>query len=229
MNDDKLDQLYTDLVLVGDQSRPGLTLQLVTSLNGAATGPDGRSGSLGGEADTVSMRRVRDAADVIVAGGTTVRHENYGPVRTDPERAQHRLAKGLSAVPRLAVLTNSGVDTARLRGDGAPPILLTSNGDLRDDPNAEVVLLDEPVRPADVLASLAGLGLGRILCEGGPTLARWFLEAGVVDELFLTIAPSIVGGQRRLLSDPLPELDLELLSAVRHDNDVLVRYRIPRS
>lgn len=229
MNDVSLDELYADLVLVGDESRPGLTLHLVTSLNGAATGPDGRSGTLGGEADKVSLRRVRDAADVILAGGGTVRAESYGSVRTTPEREEQRIAKGLAAVPRLAVLTNGGVDSARLRGDGQPPILLTTNAELGDDPDAEVVLIDDPIEPPDVVAALGDRGLVRILCEGGPSLARWFLEAGLVDELFLTVAPSIVGGQPRLLPDPLPDLELELRAAARHGNDVLVHYRIPRS
>lgn len=226
MDNVALDDLYGDLVLVGSADTPGLTLHLVTALNGAATGPDGRSGTLGGKADQVSMRRVRDASDVILVGGSTVRQEGYGPVKSSPDRRAQRVAKGLSEVPRLAVLTNGGVDAARLRGDGLPPILVTSNSELADDPHADVILLPEPIEPADALEGLQGLGLVRVLCEGGPSLARWLLDAALVDELFLTIAPSIVGNQPRLLPDPLPVVDLELVSAVRHDDDVLVRYRI---
>lgn len=50
------------------------------------------------------------------------------------------------------------------------------------------------VDPAEVVASLRERGMGRILCEGGPTLLRAWLEAELVDDLFLTVHPVIAGG-----------------------------------
>lgn len=223
-----LEHLYKDLVLTGTSTQPAVTLHLVTALNGAATGPDGRSGTLGGEADLVAMRRVRDGSDAILVGGSTVRAEGYGPVRSTPERRAARERNGLAALPRLAVLTNGGVDTERLRGDGDRPVLITSNDELAGDEHAEVVVLEEPITAPALLAVLHDLGLHRILCEGGPSLAQWLLEAELVDELFLTVAPAIVGGQPRLLPDPLPVLALELRSAARHQDDVLLRYAVRR-
>jgi 5-amino-6-(5-phosphoribosylamino)uracil reductase len=57
--------------------------------------------------------------------------------------------------------------------------------------------VDDPARvdEAAVLATLADRGLYRVLTEGGPTLFGSFVEREMLDELCLTIAPSLVGGQ----------------------------------
>lgn len=230
MDNVTLDQLHADLVLAGGPGAPQLTIHFVMSLNGAATGPDGRSGSLGGAADRVALRRVRDAADVVLAGAGTVRHEGYGPASTDEDRRQRRTDKGLAPVPRLAVLTNAGVDVARLTGAGEPPIIITADPEAPGGwaAGADVVLLEPPIEPADVVAVLADRGLNRILCEGGPTLVQQLFAGRVVDELFLTIAARLVGGQIPLFPEPVTDADLDLVSAEQHDNDVLLRYRVRR-
>ena len=46
-----------------------------------------------------------------------------------------------------------------------------------------------------IVDQLAGTGLPRLLCEGGPRLHNDLLAAGVVDEVCLTLAPVVVGGQ----------------------------------
>jgi 5-amino-6-(5-phosphoribosylamino)uracil reductase len=225
-----LDQLHADLVLAGSPGAPAVSVNFVMSLNGAATGPDGRSGSLGGAADRVALRRVRDAADVVLAGGGTVRGENYGPVKLDGERRQRRAAKGLSPVPRLAVVTNSGVDVARLTGEGEPPIVLTADPDAPGGwaSGADVSLLDAPITPAAIIEALAGRGLHRILCEGGPSLVQQLFAADAVDELFITIASRLVGGQVQLFPEPVTDTEFALVSAAQHDDDVLLRYRVRR-
>ena len=51
-----------------------------------------------------------------------------------------------------------------------------------------------------MLAALADRGLYRALTEGGPTLFGSFVEREMLDELCLTIAPSLVGGQADRIS-----------------------------
>jgi riboflavin biosynthesis pyrimidine reductase len=61
----------------------------------------------------------------------------------------------------------------------------------------------EKVDEASMLASLGARGLRRILTEGGPTLLGSLIERDILDELCLTIAPCIVGGQaRRIATGP---------------------------
>ena len=74
---------------------------------------------------------------------------------------------------------------------------------------------------------LAGLGLTQILCEGGPHLFGALHEAGLVDELCLTLAPCLVGGDAGRIMRGAPERasGLRLIHAlVAEEGFVLLRY-----
>jgi riboflavin biosynthesis pyrimidine reductase len=76
------------------------------------------------------------------------------------------------------------------------------------------------------LDRLAELGHEQVLCEGGPQLLRAALSAGVVDELDLSLVPALVGGERRLLGDALPDVvRLELRQLLEEDGVLFGRYR----
>ena len=63
---------------------------------------------------------------------------------------------------------------------------------------------------------------------------RHALANGLVDELFCTVAPKMVGGSalRTLVEGPALPLDrlarLELVSLYHHENELFCRYRIIR-
>jgi 5-amino-6-(5-phosphoribosylamino)uracil reductase len=66
-----------------------------------------------------------------------------------------------------------------------------------------------------------------LLCEGGPSLFSALLLADLVDELFLTFAPKLVGGDATAITtgSPLPELrDVRLVSALEQDGTLFLRY-----
>ena len=67
-----------------------------------------------------------------------------------------------------------------------------------------------------------------MLCEGGPTLLGSLQAAGLVDELFLTIAPKLAGGGApRILEGGLAEVaDLQLVWLLEHDGELFARYRL---
>ena len=50
----------------------------------------------------------------------------------------------------------------------------------------------------------------RVLCEGGPHLHAELIEAGLVDELFVTHAPKLIGGEGPGLVAGLPERERRL-------------------
>jgi riboflavin biosynthesis pyrimidine reductase len=79
-----------------------------------------------------------------------------------------------------------------------------------------------------LLRSLREEGVRALLCEGGPTLHGALQAAGLVDELFLTIAPKLVGGEapRILEGEALPAIaELELAWLLEQDGELFVRYR----
>jgi riboflavin biosynthesis pyrimidine reductase len=78
-----------------------------------------------------------------------------------------------------------------------------------------------------LLGSLHEEGVRAVMCEGGPTLHGSLQAEGLVDELFLTIAPKLSGGQGpRILEGPLPEVvEMELAWLLEEDGELFARYR----
>jgi riboflavin biosynthesis pyrimidine reductase len=82
------------------------------------------------------------------------------------------------------------------------------------------------------LGGLAAIGLPRISCEGGPRINGALLDAGLVDEAFVTVAPALVGGDGLRLTrtdTPARRYDLTLVSALTHGDELLLRYQRARS
>jgi riboflavin biosynthesis pyrimidine reductase len=184
----------------------------VSSLDGAAT-TDGRSGGLGGAGDRALFGLMRALADVILVGAGTVRTENYSGAQLSAGERALRQSRGQAEIPPIAIVTRS----ARLDNDllvfthtEVPPLVLTCRtaaagahtrlAGLAAVYDCSAADPDE-VDPHTMLATLAGLGLTRVLTEGGPTLLGSFIAADLLDELCLTIAPFVVGGAAKRVTD----------------------------
>lgn len=238
----ELDALYADLVLPtpAEGDRPWVALGMVASADGAVT-LDGRSGGLGGDADRRAFGQLRAASDVILVGAGTVRAEDYGPPRAPADRVAARRTAGLDPAPQLVVVSGSAAldPAARLfraeRDEGVPPpVVIVSAAAPRDRVAAlrevaEVVVQDgRDVDLGEVLAWCGERSDGRVLAEGGPTLNGALLAAGLVDEVFLTLAPQLVGGAAgRIVTGPaLGSLPLRLCELHEHGGELLLRYRL---
>ena len=173
----------------------------VTSLDGMVE-LGGRSSPLGGPADREAFMAMRAVADVILVGAGTVRQEKYGPVRLDATVQERRRAITTAAA-------------AEARTDLAAVAELVVCGDQFVDLQ---LALDE----------LSTRGLQRVLCEGGPTLFRTLVTAGLLDELCLTTSARLVGpGHRGLLGDqPLTEPASLTLAGVLEGDELLSRYAL---
>jgi riboflavin biosynthesis pyrimidine reductase len=94
-----------------------------------------------------------------------------------------------------------------------------------------IVVESTPAGPADLVELLRSLrqerGIKALLCEGGPTLHGSLQALGLVDELFLTTAPKLVGGVApRILEGDLPAIaELELAWLLEEDGELFARYR----
>ena len=66
-----------------------------------------------------------------------------------------------------------------------------------------------------------------LVCEGGPTLNAGLASAGVIDELFLALAPYLGGDGGRTLfagKDDRPLVRLALRMLLVHDSELYARY-----
>jgi len=81
---------------------------------------------------------------------------------------------------------------------------------------------------SELLVSLRAEGVRAVICEGGPTLFGSLQAAGLVDELFLTVAPKLAGsGAPNILEGGLTEVaELELGWLLEEDGELFARYRL---
>ena len=215
-----------------DPHAPLLRVNMVTSLDGSVTDREGRSGGLGGAADLEVFRTLRALADVVLVGAGTVRAERYGPHRLRADLRERRAADGRPAPAPIAVVTRSlDLDAAAplFRDAVTPTILVTSYAAARTGAlhrfRAEALVAGED--EVDLVAALRALREHgpSILCEGGPTLNRGLLDAGLVDELCITFAPHVVGvaGLPAFAPGGGPH-PFALTSALEQDGELLLRY-----
>lgn len=206
LGDDDLSRLYAYPQPYPERQATWLRANFIASLDGGAT-VAGRSGGLAGPGDRVLFSLLREHADVIVVGAGTVRTENYGSVRLGVTQRQHRRARGQGEVPPLAIVTRSGRldrDLPVFTRTEVPPLVLTCAAATDETADqlaglAEVINCSagdpDRVDEAAALTALSARGQHQVLTEGGPTLLGSFIECDLLDELCLTVAPYVVGGQ----------------------------------
>jgi riboflavin biosynthesis pyrimidine reductase len=159
--------------------RPYVVANMVAGVDGRAS-VDGASAGLSSPADRALFHALRGQVDAVLAGTGTLRSERYRRLIRQPERREERRARGLQADPVAVVLSRSG---------DLPDIEL-----LTDPEQPRAVFTGDDADPASALRRVRREhGVRSLLCEGGPTLLGALLAAGLVDELFLTIAPQITG------------------------------------
>jgi riboflavin-specific deaminase-like protein len=212
--------------------RPFVALNFAATLDGRAT-IDGRSGPIGSERDTEMLQHLRTRFDAVMIGAGTMRAERYGPIVSDPELRARREQIGLPDDP-LAVLISGRLDLpweAPLFTDGRGSVLVFTASDTEPPPTEaplQVVRHEGHVNPIEALRHLRqDRGVRALLCEGGPGVHGQLEAAGLVDELFLTIAPKLTGGDvLPILTGGMPEVaELELVWLLEERGELFARYR----
>lgn len=182
---------------------------MVCSLDGAATGPDGRTGSINNEADRRVFMLLRALADVVIVGAGTARAEGYGHPKP-PAGALAGLRAGRSPAPSLVVVSRTANLPLRLtsppdEGAGRVGDVLLATSESADRAAVDAAreaLGEEQVLVAGrggvdleaLVESLSDRGWSRMLTEGGPHLLHDMAAAGVLDELCLTVVPQLLAG-----------------------------------
>ncbi|MGH2857324.1 MAG: dihydrofolate reductase family protein [Solirubrobacteraceae bacterium] len=217
--------------------RPYVVCNFVSSVDGRAR-VEGRTAKLGGDGDLAVFRLLRTQVDAVMAGTETLRVERYGVMVGNEERQRLRVAEGRSEQPLAVIVSRSGRVPFEipLFADPRSRVALYAPADTEiPECRAHVQRYPLPTDPqsqlADVLRSLRDdHDVRSLLCEGGPTVFEALLAQELVDELFLTLAPSLVGGEPfGITRGPglRPARDLRLVSALARDSHLFLRYARP--
>jgi len=216
-----------------------LRANMVATADGAAS-LNGLTQGISSDTDRRVFALLRTLCDVILVGASTVREEKYKPAR--PRELWSYLRDGRPPTPPVAVVTRRlDFDPDNPLIAAAPPhartIVITvarAPADRRAElaRHADVIVAgDETVDLKAAVNALAERGHRRLLAEGGPHLLAQLLEAGLLDELCLTIGPLMAGpGAPRIVTGPpgtgpaATPLLLTLAHVLEDDGFLLCRY-----
>jgi riboflavin-specific deaminase-like protein len=211
---------------------PRVAVNFAVTADGAVALSEGKSGGIGAEGDLEMFKALRDRVDAIMAGTSTIEIERYRRTIRDAGRRSAREAAGLAAQPLAVTISRSGnlPLSTELFTDPQQPVVAyvdeaaASQGDL--PPGVELVGLN-PVEPRAALVDLASRGVRSVLCEGGATLVGALARSGLIDDIFVTIAPKLAGGGPAGLTSG-PPLDtpsaLQLAHLAEHDGYLFIRW-----
>ena len=195
---------------------------------------------LGSEADYLTMQQLRRQADVLIHGSKTA-----GSHRTLTSLAKYKVAEGRAARgetgPYLYVVVSAHPDTDLISYLSTPPegveTLLATTVEAsipENSPQLQVARFGRgKVNLLDLSAHLQSLGKKQVLLEGGPTLFGQFVASNLVDELFITLAPKVIGSEagntltmvEGVLLPPASQQRFELISSEALESELYLRYR----
>ena len=234
--------------------RPHVLVNMAVSADGKTDSRERRGARISGAADTARVNRLRAAADAVMVGGHTLLGEDPRLTVRDAGLSSGRQAAGRTAQPaKVGVTTRIGhpggdapalPSPSRFLGDGGATVFLATtcatDAEAREWLSGQGVSLIVHEGPrvdlARLLDELGERGIAQLMVEGGGTLVAALLEAGLVDELQLAVAPLLFGGE----TAPTPvggagwtaaqAIRLQLIgTAVDDDGDVILRYVVPRA
>jgi riboflavin-specific deaminase-like protein len=203
------------------------------TIDGRAT-IGGVSGPIGSSADTEMLAGLRTRFDAVMIGAGTMRAERYGRPVADQTQRERRDRLGLPHDP-LMVIVSGRLDLpwdASLFTAGGGRVLIFTASEAEPPETVTKLHVVRHEGRVDLAAALRHLreeqGVRALLCEGGPHLHGQLWATGLVDELFLTTAPKLTGGDAPRIVEgldaPLTE-ELKLAWLLEQDGELFTRYR----
>lgn len=187
------------------RQRPFVTLKMGASLDGRTAMASGESQWITGAAARADVHRLRAEAGAVLTSSATV-------LADDPSlTVRDFTAEGLRQPDRIVLDSRARTPAnAKVWADGARRFWLCKQSPTSMPQGVEVLTIESDASGSislpKALAALAVHQVNHVLVECGPILAGSFLAAGLVDELVLYIAPSLLGSDARGLA-ALPGLD----------------------
>ena len=202
--EDDVEELLEEWMLAARLHRPHVTVKWAASLDGRAAANDGTSQWISGPESRARVHKQRSAADAIVVGTGTVLADDPSLTARTPEGDLH----DHQPVPVIIGKRNVPGD-ALVHQHPLEPLIIGHN---------------------DLHAALSEMfdnGIRSIFVEGGPTLASAFIASGLVDRLYIYLAPVLLGGDKVALGDlgvsTLTErIDLSISSVENLGNDIFI-------
>lgn len=221
-------------------NRPKTVVVLAISVDGKISDFARSHADFGSSRDKYHLKNQVALADAMLLGSVSLKV--YGATFTinHPELLEMREKQGKPPQPIQIICSQNAEFDPNMRffQQPVPRWLLTSKSDV-ENPGFDRILVsktaDNQIDWSDALQQLSQLGISQIAVLGGGKLVASLLEFDLVDEIWLTICPLILGGEnaptpvsgKGFLQENAPKL--ELLQVLHEGQEVFLHYRVLRS
>jgi len=224
-----------------NRDRPFVTANFAITADGRISTRRHTPANFSSPRDKHRLHEIRATCDAVLAGVKTIATDNMTMGLPDEALRAAREKKGLPPYPLRVLLSASGRIDPGLKvfsRDFSPIVIFTTTRIPRAVQmsllcSADLYLSHGTVNLVDMMQVLRRhLGVKRLVCEGGARVFRALLEAGLVDELHVTVCPRVFGGAKAptltgLAGDFLPQsTSLELQEMDVIDDECFLRYRV---
>jgi riboflavin-specific deaminase-like protein len=186
--------------------RPFVSVTFAMTADGKITTRDFAPVDFTSREDKMHLLRQRALADAVLIGHSTLKRDNVRLGLPKGELREQRIARGQTPSPLRVIVTNEGRidgDLKIFQSEIAPIVIFSTTRMPRRHQKMlrEKATLHLSEAPAVDLAWMlqqlrADYKVQSVACEGGAALFRSMLEADLVDQLNLTIAPLLFGGAK---------------------------------
>jgi 5-amino-6-(5-phosphoribosylamino)uracil reductase len=215
--------------------RPLVAINMVTSIDGRAQ-LHGSAEGLGSRADRRLMRLYRAVFDAVGSGVGTLRATGVW-LRVGDDLEERRRAEGRPPNPTGVVIAGEDpvpTDGRWFEGDEPRVLFVGRDNPVREAPTGTELLRADGPRPDPtwVLGALHERDIRSLLLEGGPTVNAGFLERGLIDEIYWTVGAHVLASEGLPMIGAIPGADdaglrpAELISVLRHEDELFLRYRL---
>lgn len=236
----------TQKVTTKPAALPFVFINCAISADGKIAPATRRYAPFGSSRDEELLYALRATADAIICGARTI-EQSATLLGNGPERfTRLRLRRGLSRHNLRVIVSGSGsIDPKApiFEHRFSPILVLTTEragrkrlGELSKVADAVRVCGEKEIEFRGALAWLRReWNVKRLLCEGGGEMNAALLQAGLVDEIFVTVCPFVFGGRTApTLADGIgaerlaDAIELEVKSSRRVGNEMFLCYRVKR-
>jgi 2,5-diamino-6-(ribosylamino)-4(3H)-pyrimidinone 5'-phosphate reductase len=227
-------------------SRPFVFINVAMTADGKIDTFQRKGAAISSQRDKERVDKLRAESDAVMVGGRTLLDEDPKLTVKSEALREERVKRGLSPNPvKVGVVSEAKFDSHSkfLHEGGARIVIFTTHRTSNEQlaplrlQNAEVfVHAGERVDLREMLHTLHGLGIKRLMAEGGGTLNFELIKLGLVDEVSVYVAPMLFGGENAptlaagIGLERSDAIHLKLIHVENWDDGgVLLNYRVERS
>ena len=207
---------------------PHVIINCAISLDGKLASQSGRQMKISCEEDIKRMYKLRNNYDAVLVGIGTVLSDN--PKLTVKEK----YFKNPKQPIRIVLDTNcrTPIDSQVVNNAAKTLIIIGKECNKKFLNNVELIKckIDEKglIDLENLIQILKNKGIKKLMVEGGSTVIGSFLKSNLVDDLFVYVAPIIIGGINTptLVKNIDENINLKLVETKKIGLGILLHYRL---